>query len=102
MIQFDFFNFLVSCFLLDVSEGDGDWAGKAKIVHLQMDEPDGRKFNGSFKGNMEEAAEFLANKHLYIGKKYSIYFNGFTGYGIPNYAIFCIKNSIERNDEESK
>jgi DNA ligase-1 len=86
--------------LLDVSEGEGDWAGKAKIVHLQMD--DGRKFNGSFKGTMEEAAKFLAEKNQYIGKKYTCYFNGFTGLGIPNYAIFCINNSIERNDEKSK
>lgn len=83
--------------LLDVSDGDGDWTGKAKIVHLQMD--DGRKFNGSFKGNMEDAAEFLANKHLYIGKKYSIYFNGLTGYQIPNYARFDYNQSALAEDK---
>jgi DNA ligase-1 len=83
--------------LLDVSEGDGDWADKAKIVHLQMD--DGRKFNGSFKGTMEEAADFLANKHIYIGKKYTCYFNGFTGYQIPNYARFDYLQSVRAEDK---
>ena len=83
--------------LLDVSEGEGDWAGKAKIIHLQMD--DGRKFNGSFKGTMEEAAEFLANKHLYIGKKHTCYFNGFTGLGIPNYTRFDYNQSVKEEDK---
>lgn len=107
--------------LLDVSEGSGDWAGKAKIVHLQMD--DGREFNGSFKGNMEEAAEFLADvvedhRRLslltpaeraddsivrqttkYINKKYTIYYNGLTGYGIPNYARYDYNCSTRAEDK---
>jgi DNA ligase-1 len=83
--------------LLGVSEGDGDWAGKAKIVHLQMD--DGRKFNGSFKGNMEEAAKFLKEKDKYIGKKFTIYYNGYTGYGIPNYARYDYNNSANEKDK---
>lgn len=107
--------------LLDVSEGSGDWAGKAKIVHLQMD--DGREFNGSFKGDMEEAAEFLADvvedhRRLslltpaeraddsivrqttkYINKKYTIYYNGLTGYGIPNYARYDYNNSARAEDK---
>lgn len=81
----------------DIESGSGDWDGFAKVIHCKMD--DGRTFKASFKGNKEQAKHFLDNKRDYIDKKYTIFFNGFTGkgLGIPNYAQFDANNSIQRD-----
>lgn len=83
--------------VLDVSEGSGNWAGLAKIIHCRMD--DGRPFNASFKGNMEQAKLFLETKEQYIGKRYTLFYNGFTGLGIPNSAQFDFVNSVKEEDK---
>jgi ATP-dependent DNA ligase len=79
----------------DVQPGSGNWAEAAKIVVCQTD--DGRVFSATFKGTMENAKLFLNNKEKYVGKKYTIYFNGLTGKGdgLPNYAQFDYANSVE-------
>jgi hypothetical protein len=53
---------------------------------------DGRTFDGTFKGSQVEAREFLNNYHHLIGKQVRIFYNGFTGLGVPNYAQFDCKN----------
>ena len=79
--------------IVDVQEGSGNWAGIAKRILCKMD--DGKEFAASFKGNMTQAKEFLDNKDNYIGKKYEFLYNGFTGYGIPNFCQMDYSNSTE-------
>lgn len=75
---------------LGVSEGVGNWAGKAKIIHLEDD--NGNKFDATFKGSMAEATDFLKNYKYIVGKKVTIKYFGLTGLGTPNYAQFDINN----------
>ena len=85
--------------VIGVEEGAGNWSGIAKIINCRMD--DGREFNATFKGTMAQAKEFLDNKDKYIGKKYTIFYNGFTGKGegLPNYAQFDYANSVEESNK---
>ena len=75
-----------------ISQGKGNWAGVAKIIHCRMD--NGKDFDATFKGTMEEALICLTNKEKYIGNKYTIFYNGLTGLGTPNYAQFDWNNSV--------
>jgi len=79
--------------IVDIKEGTGNWAGKAKIISLSG-ELDGRhiEFDGTFKGQMPRAIEVLAEKEKWIGKVVTVYYNGLTGLGIPN---FCQWNPDE-------
>lgn len=76
--------------IINVTQGTGNWAGKARVIGLKMD--DGSEFNSDFKGTMEQATEMLANKDDYIGKIAKIYFFGYTGLNVPNYAKFDYEN----------
>ena len=76
--------------ITSVEEGNGNWAGKAKIIGLRM--ADGKEFNATFKGTMQEAEYVLRTKHNYIGRTARIFYFGFTGLGTPNYAQFNYKN----------
>lgn len=83
--------------VIDIQEGEGNWAGVAKIITCER--IDGKyfddttkTFNATFKGTYEEAAECLKNKKKYLNKVVTIYYNGFTGKGKPNYARFDINN----------
>jgi len=78
----------------DIQSGEGNWQGCAKIVSCVMD--DGRTFNATFKGTMEQAREVLISKEKYLGAKYTVFYNGFTGKGIPNYAQFDYNNSLNQ------
>ena len=77
--------------IIDISEGAGNWSGKAKIIHLK------EGFNATFKGTMEQAIECLQEKDKWIGKKVTISYNGLTGKGEgkPNYAQFDYLNSLK-------
>lgn len=72
-----------------ISEGSGNWAGKAKIVHLK------EGFDATFKGTMEQAIECLKEKDKWIGKKVTICYNGKTAFGVPNFAQFEYSNAIK-------
>jgi DNA ligase 1 len=83
--------------VLDIEEGTADWSGVAKRILVQR--IDGQKFkdgtdtfHATFKGTWEEADKCLKQKAKYIGKVVTIYYNGLTGYGKPNYAQFDINN----------
>jgi len=76
--------------IMSVEEGQGNWAGMAKIIGLRM--PDNKEFNATFKGTMEEAKDMLKNKQKYIGQIARIFFFGKTGLGCPNYAQFNYNN----------
>ena len=83
--------------IVDVIEGIGGRSGMAGKVIVEM--PDGRTFGCGMKGKMEQFREVLANKQKYIGKTVTIYYNGFTGKGIPNYAQFDC-NNYDKGDRQ--
>ena len=76
--------------ILDVEEGEGNRAGMAGKVVCEME--NGEVFRASMKGNETQFAEVLKNKKKYIGKTVTIYYNGLTGKGIPNFARFDCNN----------
>ena len=83
-----------------VSQGEGNWAGMAKTIHLKridggkfLDDTD--TFDASFKGNMQQARQMLKEADKYIGKVFTVYYNGYTGYKKPNYAQFDIDNCLK-------
>ena len=79
--------------ITNVQEGTGNWSGKAKIISLR--DSNGKEFDATFKGTMEDAAYFLAVKDQWIGKEVTVQFNGYTGLGCPQFAQFDYKNSIK-------
>ena len=88
--------------ITDITEGLGDWSGKAKRIHLR--DLAGKEFNASFKGNMAQAEEVLRFRDNYIGKTVTIYYNGLTGLGTPNYAQFDYNNwnkgEVKQSEED--
>jgi DNA ligase-1 len=78
--------------IMDILEGNGNWAGKAKIITVKM--PCGKIFDATFKGSMENAITCLKDKNKWIGKTVTINYYGFTGLGTPNYAQFDYANCM--------
>ena len=81
--------------IVDINEGSGNWSGTGKIITFRM--KNGKKFNGTFKGSMPEGRKFLLEKDKWIGQTVTVFYNGFTGLGIPNSAQFDINNCL-KND----
>lgn len=80
-----------------ISVDEGKIKGQCETVTCQR--IDGKTFldgtdtfNASFKGKHAEAKKFLKDHKWILGKVVTIYFNGFTGFGKPNYAQFDINN----------
>ena len=86
--------------ILEVLEGTGNWSGAAKIVTLKFKEND--TFKASVKGSYESGVEILKNKNNWIGKTVTIFYNGFTGLGKPNYAQLDPKNCFKGDRKKSK
>lgn len=78
-----------------ISEGQGNWAGKAKIISLKSLDVSQYEFNATFKGSMEDAKKCLEEKDKWIGEIVTIKYNGFTGLGVPNYAQFDYRNCLK-------
>ena len=78
--------------ILDITEGGGNWSGKAKIITLKT--KDGKVFDGTFKGSMVDASECLKNKKQWLGKIVTINFNGYTGLKCPQYAQWDYNNCL--------
>lgn len=51
--------------ILDIIEGEGNWAGMAKSLLVQL--KDGVIASSGIRGNQAFATELLVNKHLYLG-----------------------------------
>jgi hypothetical protein len=79
--------------ITNVQEGTGNWSGKAKIISLR--DSNGKEFDCTFKGTMEDAAYFLTVKDQWIGKEVTVQFNGYTGLGCPQFAQFDYRNGIK-------
>lgn len=78
--------------ILAITEGNGNWAGKAKIITIEMD--NGKVFDATFKGTMEDAAICLKEAAKWINKRITYQFFGYTGLGTPNYAQFDYRNCL--------
>jgi len=78
--------------ILDIKEGSGNWANKAKIITLKM--KNGKIFDGTFKGSMKDAEICLKEKNKWIGKIVTVYYNGITGLGCPQYCQFDYNNCL--------
>ena len=65
--------------LLDIQEGEGNWAGKAKSVTVEL--PGGTTSSAGVKGKEEFCEEKFQNKENYIGKSVTVVYQGFTKYG---------------------
>jgi ATP-dependent DNA ligase len=76
--------------IVAVEEGEGGRAGTAGTVQCKM--KNGEIFGASIKGSYEQAKEIWENRSSYVGKIVTIYFNGFTGLGKPNFAQFDVDN----------
>lgn len=85
-----------------LSAQEGKVKGQVETVTVQR--IDGKKFfdgtdtfDANFKGTDAEAKAFLTNHSHLIGKIVTIYYNGLTGYGKPNYGQFDINNYDKGN-----
>lgn len=81
--------------ITNIQEGTGNWSGKAKIISLRA--KNGKEFDATFKGNMEDATAFLKVKDKWVGKEVSVQYNGFTGLGCPQFAQVDYKN-LQKGD----
>jgi len=79
--------------ILDILEGDGNWAGTGKVIRLKWKD---KEFNATFKGEYEQAVEFLRDKKKWIGKEVTFLYNDLTGLGVPNFARVDINNCIKK------
>lgn len=68
--------------ILDISEGKGNWAGKAKAIHF---ENNGKAFKATFKGTMEEAKEVYEKKDTLLGKLATVKYQELTPDGAPRF-----------------
>lgn len=71
--------------LLDIQEGQGNWAGLAKKALLVT--AGGIEFEASIANTQEICLEFLVNKDLYIGKPTTVKYNGLTPAGKPRFGV---------------
>lgn len=82
--------------IVAVNEGNGKFAGRIGTVTCKLIQgqfKDGTNtFDATFKGTQAQAAAALKDAKTFIGKIVTIYYNGFTGYGKPNYAQFDYNN----------
>jgi DNA ligase 1 len=76
--------------ILNIVDGKGNWSGKAKNITVKM--KNGKVFDATFKGTMEDATICLNKKSKWIGKTVTIEYIGLTGLGCPQYAQFNYKN----------
>ena len=78
--------------IIDAIEGEGNRTGMIGKFICKME--NGDTFGASMKGCEEQFIDIWKNRKYYIGKKATIFFNGYTGKGIPNYARFDCNNSV--------
>lgn len=67
--------------ILGISEGSGNWSGKAKRVHYVT--ADGKEFDTGLKGTMEFCTKLLENKDQVIGKQATVRYLNLTPDGKP-------------------
>lgn len=80
--------------VLDIQDGNGNWAGKAKQIFCEL--PDGKSFISNVRGTMPFLKEVFENKQDYIGKFITVEFQDYSEYGVP---LIPYTNLIVRNYE---
>ena len=82
--------------IVDILEGNGNWAGCAKIIVLELHEPSTRgelTFDSNIRGDMEWLRELFVNKKKYIGEMATTEFQHYSEYGIPQLPyVIAIRN----------
>jgi ATP-dependent DNA ligase len=80
--------------IIDIEDPmSGNWGGTGKIVWFI--DNNGNKFKGTAKGSFEQCKQFLKEKSNWINKKVTVYYNGLTAYGVPNYARLDMNNCLK-------
>ena len=79
--------------MIDILEGKGNWAGKAKRAVLKN--TDGSEFKAGITGTMEFCIDLLKNKAKYIGKKTTVNYQILSPDGVP---IFGRCKEFDRMD----
>lgn len=83
--------------ILDVVEGEGNWAGLAKSLTIELE--DGTQASSGIRGNREFAAKLLVNKHLYVGTGYAtVRFPNKTPDGKPRFPVAVDLHQGKRAD----
>lgn len=80
------------CIILDILEGEGNWAGAAKTATVKWN---GKTFDATFLKSYETGVEILKNKSDWIGKEVTFLYVGLTGLGTPNSARIDPDNCFE-------
>ena len=78
--------------IIAINRGTREWANGGKVITLEWD---GKTFDATFKGTMEECEQFLIDSSLWIGRTVTFLYNGLTGYGVPNFARVDYNNCIK-------
>ncbi len=65
--------------IVDIIEGVGNWAGKAKSVIIKLNDSETQE--AGMKGSFEFAEELLKNKNQYIGTDVTVRYQNKTSYG---------------------
>jgi DNA ligase-1 len=80
-----------TCIILAVKEGEGNWSNKCKTFTVEWE---GRVFDASLKGSMEDAIDIWNNQDQWIGTRRTFLYMGLTGLGTPSYARIDYNNCI--------
>ena len=80
------------CTILDIKEGDGNWAGVAKVITVQWQD---KVFDITFKGTMDDAAQMMEDFDTWIGKEVTFEYYGLTGLGTPNFGQLNYRNCLK-------
>jgi DNA ligase-1 len=87
--------------IVGVNEGNGKFAGRVATVTCKtigkIFADNTMTFDATFKGTQAQAITALKDAKSLLGKTVTIYYNGFTGYGKPNYAQFDWNNYNKGN-----
>ena len=78
--------------ILNITEGVGNWSGTGKIITIEWE---GKVFDATFKGTMEDAKQFLIDKDEWKGKVVTFLYNGLTGLGTPQFSRIDYKNCLK-------
>lgn len=71
--------------ILNIEDGKGNWAGKAKAIRFDLDGT--RSFKATLKGSMAYAEVVYANAYRYIGKKATVTYQNLTPKGVPRFGV---------------
>lgn len=82
--------------IVDITGGNGNWAGCAKTIRLKLNNPSPRgdtEFDSNIKGDEAWLRELFQNKKKYIGEPATTEYQHYSEYGIPQLPyVIAIRN----------